>query len=153
MPELTFQVDGQVRTLQAEPWWSLAQALRSDGGCLSVKVACGEGGCGACAVLLDGQVVHSCLYPALRAEGAAIETAASLSTGAVGLALVASGAPQCGFCIPGFVVAGTALVRAAAGESLGDSEVRAGLRGNLCRCTGYVGIVRAICAASSGQAP
>ncbi len=148
MADLRLHLDGRDLVVQAEPWWTLAQALRQGAACLSVKVACGEGGCGACAVTVDGQVVHACLYPALRADGARIETAAGLADGPVGRSLTERGAPQCGFCIPGFVVAGTALVRDR-GAALTVDEARAALRGNLCRCTGYVSIIDAIVAAAA----
>ncbi len=147
MAEITFQVDGAPVTVDAPAWWTLAQALREGAGVTHVKLACGEGGCGACAVQVDGRVVHACLYPARRADGAEITTAYGLREGAVAQALIERGAPQCGYCVPGFVVAGAALVQAH-GASLTEAQARDELRGNLCRCTGYTSIIDAILAAA-----
>ena len=134
-PSWSATVDG--RTVQAEvpANASLAEALRA-AGALEVKLGCGEGTCGACSVLLDGVHVHSCVYPALRTEGAQILTAASFADGPVARALVEHGGLQCGFCSPGVVVGVHALAedRSVAAD---PAALREALPGNLCRCTGY----------------
>ena len=143
--ELRFILDGRPVQAEAPAHWPLVRVLRELAGERAVKVACGEGACGACAVLVDGTLVHSCIYPAGRVEGRSVTTAAGLRDGPVAAELIERGAPQCGFCSPGFVVSATALVEA--GEARTAEEVREGLAGNLCRCTGYHRTIDAVLAA------
>ena len=144
---LRLTLDGLPVEARVAPWWPLSRALREGLGplppCTSVKVSCGEGACGACAVLVDGQPVHACIYPALRAEGREVVTAAGLAAEPVARALVETGAPQCGYCAPGFVVAATALLREC-GPDVTEEQVRRDLAGNLCRCTGYASLIAAV---------
>jgi carbon-monoxide dehydrogenase small subunit len=142
---LSLRVNGEEHAVEAPAERRLADALRDDLGLLGTKVACGEGACGACAVLLDGRPVNSCLVLAAAAEGHEVTTIEGLSRdGLTPLqqAFVAEDALQCGFCTPGQVVSATALL--AANPSPTPAEVRAGMAGNLCRCGCYVKIERAI---------
>jgi len=110
------------------------------------KEGCGEGECGACSIIMNGKLVNSCLIPAFQADGAKIETIEGISQSAIGKALVEAfsgcGAVQCGFCIPGFVVAATALLRDNPEPS--EMEIKVALSGNLCRCTGYAKIIEGV---------
>jgi carbon-monoxide dehydrogenase small subunit len=121
-------------------------ALRSELHLTGTKEGCGEGECGACAVLLDGRLVNSCLVPLLQADGTEITTIEGVADGdrlhAVQEAFVANGAAQCGICTPGMVLAAVDLLRRNPAPT--DADVRAGLAGNLCRCTGYVRILDAV---------
>jgi len=133
---LTLTVNGAERTVSVHPLARLLDVLRDQLGLTGTKEGCGEGECGACGVLLDGRVVNSCLVPAGQLQGAAVVTVE-------GLALDGALSPaQCGFCTPGMLVAATDLLNRC--PSPGEAEVRAGLAGNLCRCTGYVKIVDAV---------
>jgi aerobic-type carbon monoxide dehydrogenase small subunit (CoxS/CutS family) len=123
----------------------LVNVLREDLELTGTKLACGEGACGACAVLLDGRVVASCILPVAAAEGHAVTTIEGLSrdgTTAVQEAFVAEDALQCGFCTPGQVVAATALLAWTSTPT--PEQVRAAMAGNLCRCGAYLAIERAV---------
>jgi aerobic carbon-monoxide dehydrogenase small subunit len=115
------------------------------------KEGCGEGECGACTVLLDGKAVNSCLVLALQADGANVITVEGLTQGhalhPIQQAFVETGAVQCGFCTPGFIMATYALLQDTPDPS--EEEILAGLEGNLCRCTGYAKILEAVKLAGS----
>lgn len=124
--------------------------LRDDLGLVGSKEGCGEGECGACSVVIDGRIINSCIIPVGYAEGLSVDTIESIRESAEGQALVeafaAHGAVQCGFCIPGMIVAGYCLLRASSNPD--EAEIREAISGNLCRCTGYDRIVAAISAAA-----
>jgi carbon-monoxide dehydrogenase small subunit len=144
------RVNGSDHELEIPPHRRLADVLRDDLGLLGTKVACGEGACGACAVLVDGRAVNSCLMLAAAAEGHEITTIEGISTdGLTPLqqAFVEEDALQCGFCTPGQIVTATALL--AGNPSPTPAEVRAGMAGNLCRCGCYVKIERAVLRAAA----
>jgi carbon-monoxide dehydrogenase small subunit len=139
-------VNGVERELDVPPTASLLGALRDGLGLVGSKNACEQGECGSCSVWLDGELVCSCLVPAVQAGGADIRTVESLANGdrlhAVQEALLDAGAVQCGFCTPGIVVAVADLL--ARDPDPNDEEIREALAGNLCRCTGYTKIVDAV---------
>jgi carbon-monoxide dehydrogenase medium subunit len=136
-------VNGRAVSAPGDPGQTLLDWLRDGAGLTGTKEGCAEGECGACTVLLDGQAVLACLVSAPRAAGAAITTVEGLGgSHPVQEAFVQAGAVQCGFCTPGFVVAAAALVDQV--PDLTGEEVRRGLAGNLCRCTGYASIVEAV---------
>jgi aerobic carbon-monoxide dehydrogenase small subunit len=147
---IRFRLNGREVASAADPLSRLLDVLREELGDTSVKEGCGEGECGACSVLKDGVLVNACLVPLAQAEGAEIMSAAGVRGTPRGRALVEAfvreGAVQCGFCTPGIVVAADALLRATPRPT--DAEIRAGLAGNLCRCTGYDTVVRAVSSAS-----
>ena len=122
--------------------------LLRDEGLTSVKQGCGVGECGACTVLIDGVATDSCLYLAVWADGKRIRTAeGEVKNGRLSLvqqAYVDAGAVQCGFCTPGLVMATTALLAKHPSRPLTHEEIRRGLAGNLCRCTGYQMVIRAV---------
>ena len=124
----------------------LLDALRGDLHLTGIKEGCGEGECGACSILLDGRLVNSCLVPLIHAERAVIVTIEGVAQGerlhAVQEAFIARGGAQCGICTPGMVLAAVSLLERNPHPSLAD--VRAGLAGNLCRCTGYMRIFEAV---------
>ena len=146
-------VNGERHELELAPLARLADVLRDELGLVGTKIGCGEGACGACAVLLDGRSVNSCLLLAAAAEGHEIETIEGLSRGGltpVQEAFVVEDAVQCGFCTSGQVVSATALLRA---EPDPDADaIRRAMSGNLCRCGCYVKIERAILACAGGAA-
>jgi carbon-monoxide dehydrogenase small subunit len=146
--DLRLHVDGvEHRLPEAAAGESLLRVMRDELGLTAPKDACEEGECGSCTVAIDGEVACACLVPAVQAAGCRVETAAGLagSDGAlhpVQEAFVQAGGLQCGFCTPGFVVAARDLLRRVPEPS--DDEIREGLNGNLCRCTGYEKIVAAV---------
>ena len=149
MPEpraVTMRVDGTLRSGLAEPRLLLADFLRHELGLTGVHVACEQGGCGTCAVRLDGRLTLSCLVLAVQAHGAEIATVASLAPDGelhpIQRAFQAKHGLQCGFCTPGMLLATQALLEANPAPS--DGEIRAHLSGNVCRCTGYGAIVAAV---------
>ena len=124
----------------------LLDALRTDLHLTGLKEGCGEGECGACSILLDGRLVNSCLVPLLHADGAVIVTIEGVAQGerlhAVQEAFITSGGAQCGICTPGMVLAAVSLLERKPDPS--EADVRVGLAGNLCRCTGYMRIFEAV---------
>lgn len=138
-------VNGQSVNLRVLPTARLLDVLRSDLGLTGCKEGCGEGECGACAVLLDGRVVDSCLVLALEAQGGRIVTIEGLADKGlhpIQQAFIEEGAVQCGFCTPGFIMSTYALLQE--DPSPTDDEIVRALEGNLCRCTGYLSILRAV---------
>ncbi|MBW5407727.1 xanthine dehydrogenase iron sulfur-binding subunit XdhC [Morganella morganii] len=133
-------LNGQVRELTVSPAARLSDVLREQG-LISVKHGCSVGECGACTVLIDGIAVDTCLYLAIWADGKQIRTAeGEMKHGkpsAVQQAYADSGAVQCGFCTPGLIMMTTALLEKHKGQTLTIRQIRHGLAGNLCRCTGY----------------
>ena len=145
--DVTVTVNGERRTGRIEPRKTLADFLREDCSLTGTHLACEHGVCGACTVLLDGQAVRSCLLFAVQAEGAEVTTIEGLSPDDGSLspiqeAFTACHGLQCGFCTPGFIVSVTAMLDANPNPT--DEEILDGLSGNLCRCTGYQGIIKAV---------
>jgi len=142
-------LNGTAATLEAYPMARLLDVLRDEAGLTGVKEGCGEGECGACSVELDGEIVNSCLIPALQAEGATIRTIEGVAIGdqlhAVQQAFIKYGGAQCGICTPGMVLAAVNLLERKPHAT--ETEIREGLSGNLCRCTGYTKIFAAVMAA------
>jgi len=148
-------INGKVASLEAYPMARLLDVLREQAGLTGTKEGCGEGECGACSVEMDGVLVNSCLIPALQAEGTAIRTiegvadAAQLS--AVQHAFLAHGGAQCGICTPGMILAALNLL--SRNPKPTESEIREGLSGNLCRCTGYTKIFESVMEACRALGP
>ena len=146
---VVLDVNSERYELELPPDRRLVDVLRDDLGLTGTKLACGEGACGACAVLIDGRAVASCIRPVAAVEGHSIQTIEGLSKEgptAVQEAFVAEDALQCGFCTPGQIVSATALLASVPAPSRGD--VRAAMAGNLCRCGAYPKIERAVLRAS-----
>jgi carbon-monoxide dehydrogenase small subunit len=140
-------INGAERELAVEPYRSLLDVLRNEAGLTGTKKGCDVGDCGACTVLLDGQPVNSCLVLGVEVEGRRIETIEGLQPGPDRLHplqanFLKSGGAQCGFCTPGVIMMAKALLDENPDPT--ESEIRFGLAGNICRCTGYTKIVEAI---------
>ena len=150
---ITLTVNGAKYEVAVEPQQSLLQVLREELHLTGTKEGCSEGECGACTVFLDGQTVDSCLIFGLEANGREIVTIEGLAQGEqlhpVQKAFAEYGAVQCGFCTPGMILAAKALLDSTPHPT--ETEIRRGISGNLCRCTGYVKIVEAIKAAAQSQ--
>ena len=148
---LNFTLNGEPIQVEIEPHLTLLQLLREKLELTGTKEGCGMGECGACTVLLDGKTVNSCIFPAVEAEGKKVTTIEGIADGKGGLhpiqkAFIEHGAIQCGFCTPGMVLSVKALLDETPKPT--EEEIRNGIAGNLCRCTGYLQIVRAVKAAS-----
>jgi aerobic-type carbon monoxide dehydrogenase small subunit (CoxS/CutS family) len=151
--EATLNVNGTDYPVEIDPHLSLLRAVRDEIGLTGSKEGCDDSECGACMMLLDGRPVNSCSYLALQAEGREVSTVEGLA-GAEGLApmqraFLEEGGVQCGFCTPGMLVSASSLLRTNPNPS--EDEIRMALAGNLCRCTGYDGIVRAVRSAASAS--
>ncbi len=148
---VSFRLNGRSVACSAPPMSRLLDVLREELGDTSAKEGCGEGECGACAVLKDGRLVNSCLVALASVEGCDISTMAGLRETPRGRALIDAfareGAVQCGFCTPGMVMAAEALLASTSDPD--EQAIRVGISGNLCRCTGYELVVRAIAAAAA----
>jgi carbon-monoxide dehydrogenase small subunit len=157
--QATLTVNGTAYPVEVDPHLSLLRAVREEIGLTGSKEGCDDSECGACMMLLDGQPVNACSYLALQAEGKQVTTVEGLADGdrlsALQAGFLREGGVQCGFCTPGMLISATALLERNPAPS--EDEIRIGLSGNLCRCTGYDGIVRAVRAAAGepvgGTAP
>ena len=149
---ITLTVNGSRRTLSVAPSTTLLEMVRTQLELTGSKECCAEGECGACTMILDGAPVNSCLVLAVETEGSEITTIEGIGAGGMTPLqerFLATGAIQCGFCIPGMVVAATALLERIPRPT--EPEVREGLSGNLCRCGGYTRICAAVLAAAGGD--
>jgi aerobic-type carbon monoxide dehydrogenase small subunit (CoxS/CutS family) len=148
-------VNGTAYPVELDPHVSLLKAVRDELGLTGSKEGCDDSECGACMMLLDGEPVNACSYLALQAEGREVTTVEGLAgdeaVGALQRAFLQQGGVQCGFCTPGMLVSATALLRD--NPDLSEEEIRIGLSGNLCRCTGYAGIVKAVQQTAAGAVP
>ena len=149
---VAFQLNGEPVELEIKPNQTLLEVIRRDLALTGTKDGCGIGECGVCTVLLDGWPIRSCLALAVDARGRKVTTIEGLAQGSelhpLQESFIKNGAIQCGFCIPGMLMIGKALLDEKPKPT--EEEVRAVIAGNLCRCTGYVKIVEAILAASEG---
>jgi carbon-monoxide dehydrogenase small subunit len=151
--DATLTVNGTDYPVQLDPHVSLLKAVREELGLTGSKEGCDDSECGACMMLLDGKPVNSCSYLALQAVGRKVTTVEGLAQGdqlsALQSAFLRQFGVQCGFCTPGMLISATALL--AANPDPSEEEIRIGLSGNLCRCTGYDGIVKAVRSAAAGE--
>ncbi|HEY0080299.1 MAG TPA: (2Fe-2S)-binding protein [Pyrinomonadaceae bacterium] len=151
-------VNGRRETLSAYPMARLLDVLREELRLTGTKEGCGEGECGACSVVIDGELVNSCLVPVAQVEGAEIKTIEGLALDGERLhrvqeAFVVSGGAQCGICTPGMILAAVNLLERTPAPT--EADIRTGLAGNLCRCTGYMKIFEAVvraCRDEGGEA-
>lgn len=150
--QIAFTINGEPVKVEVHPMARLLDVIRQQLHLTGTKEGCGEGECGACAVLIDGELVNSCLTPVLQVEGASVTTIEGVATGeqlhAVQEAFIAHGGAQCGICTPGMVLAAVSLRDRM--PQANDEEIRTGLAGNLCRCTGYMKIFEAVRRSISG---
>jgi carbon-monoxide dehydrogenase small subunit len=141
-----FAVNGDAKTVFAHPMERLLDVLRNNLKLTGTKEGCGEGECGSCSVLLDGMLVNSCLVPVAQASGASIVTIEGISAHALmkplQQAFLECGGAQCGICTPGMLLAALHLLEKKPTPAI--AEIREGLSGNLCRCTGYMQIFEAV---------
>jgi carbon-monoxide dehydrogenase small subunit len=148
--EVSFTVNGEAKTVFTHPMERLLDVLRNDLGLTGAKEGCGEGECGSCSVLLDGMLVNSCLVPVAQANGASIVTIEGISThdlmNPLQEAFLECGGAQCGICTPGMILAAVHLLEKKPEPAMAD--IREGLAGNLCRCTGYMQIFEAVAKAA-----
>jgi len=144
---VNFVLNGEPVEVEVEPHLTLLQLLRDKLELTGTKEGCGMGECGACTVLIDGKTVNSCIYPALEVEGRKVTTIEGVTDVQGNLhpiqkAFIEYGAVQCGFCTPGMVLSAKALLDENPKPT--EKEIRHGIAGNLCRCTGYLQIIQAI---------
>jgi len=154
--EISFTVNGKPATVHVHAMERLLDVLRHELGLTGTKEGCGEGECGSCSVLIDGMLVNSCLIPALQAKGTSVITIEGFATDGrlqiLQQAFLDCGGAQCGICTPGMILASLHLLKKTPQPTL--EEIREGLSGNLCRCTGYMHIFDAVAeAARRGATP
>ena len=151
---ITLNVNGVAYPVDVDPHKNLLDTVRDQLGLTGSKEGCDDSECGACMMLVDGRPTNACSYLAIQADGASITTVEGLGDGddlsPLQAAFLEEGGVQCGFCTPGMLISATALL--AANPSPSAEEVRIGLSGNLCRCTGYDGLVRAVLRVASETA-
>jgi aerobic carbon-monoxide dehydrogenase small subunit len=152
--EVTFTVNADRCTIRVEPRRTLADALREECGLTGTHIGCEHGVCGACTVLVEGEPVRSCLMFAVQAEGLRVRTVEGLAEGdklhPLQQAFWDHHGLQCGFCTPGFLMLAVGVLEK--NPAIGEEELRAALSANLCRCTGYQNILKAVLAAAPGAA-
>ena len=148
--EIRFVLNGKSYALRVKPWRTLLEMIREDLHLTGTKEGCGQGECGSCTVIMGGNPVNSCLVPAVEADGQEISTIEGLSKGdeldPIQDAFVAHAGMQCGFCTPGMIMSAKALLNRNPNPT--EEEIREGIAGNFCRCTGYTKIVESIGAAA-----
>ena len=146
MITIHLKVNGEDYDLTIRPWATLLEVIREDLGLTGAKEGCGEGECGACTVIMDGKAVNSCIMLAAEADGKEITTIEGLTDGErmhpIQEAFVEIGGLQCGFCTPGMILSTKVLLDA--NQNPTDAEIRKGLEGNFCRCTGYTKIIESV---------
>ncbi len=146
---ISCKLNGKNQKLQAYGMDRLLDVIREDAHYTGTKEGCGEGECGACSVIMDGRVVNSCLVPAIQAEGSEITTIEGIEVGGVASDIqkcfLTHGGAQCGICTPGMIIAATDLLKRNPNPT--EQQIRDGLSGNLCRCTGYTKIFDSVVAA------
>jgi aerobic carbon-monoxide dehydrogenase small subunit len=152
---IQLKVNGSIEEVLVEPWWSLATVLREELGLVGTKISCETGDCGACTIIIDGKAVKSCIYPVMKAKGREITTIEGLVDVSGKLhplqeAFIERFAVQCGYCTPGMILAAKALLEENPQPS--EEEIKEGLKGNLCRCTGYTKIIEAVQSAAQKMA-
>jgi carbon-monoxide dehydrogenase small subunit len=151
--EISLTVNGATRTIHTYPMARLLDVLREELNLTGTKEGCGEGECGSCSVLMDGLLVNSCLIPVLQADGTSIITIEGLATDHrlhhLQKAFLECGAAQCGICTPGMILAAVHLLEKIPQPSL--EEIREGLSGNLCRCTGYLQVFDGVARAAKNE--
>ncbi len=145
--DVVVNVNGEQQTFQAYPMERLLDVLREQLHLTGTKEGCGEGECGACTVMIDGQIVNSCLVPVAQVEGCTIKTIEGIALSESQLhevqqAFIECGGAQCGICTPGMIMAAVSLLEK--NPNPNDLEIRNGLAGNLCRCTGYIKIFESV---------
>jgi aerobic carbon-monoxide dehydrogenase small subunit len=145
--DVAVEVNGKQQTLHAYPMERLLDVLREQLHLIGAKEGCGEGECGACTVMIDGQIVNSCLVPVAQVEGCTIKTIEGIALSESQLhevqqAFIECGGAQCGICTPGMIMAAVSLLEK--NPQPNDAEIRNGLAGNLCRCTGYIKIFESV---------
>ena len=145
--KIQFQVNDVAREVDAPPMKRLLDVLREDLRLTGTKEGCGEGECGACSVVIDGAIVNSCLVPVAQVSGCTIKTIEGVALAqdqlhAVQQAFIECGGAQCGICTPGMVLAAVSLLEKFPNPD--EAEIRNGLAGNLCRCTGYMKIFESV---------
>jgi len=149
---ISFRVNGVERSLQVESRRTLLEVLRKDLNLKGTKRSCEKGECGACSVILDGELVNSCLVLAVEAQGKEVLTIEGLKHGPklhpLQKSFVENGAIQCGYCSPGMILSAHALLGQNSDPT--EEEIKKALEGNICRCTGYQKIIRAVQAAAAG---
>jgi carbon-monoxide dehydrogenase small subunit len=152
-PTIQFIINGVKRSVQTPPMKRLLDVIREDLHLTGTKEGCGEGECGSCSVRMNGELVNSCLVPAMQAEGAEIQTVEGLAQNGklhpVQQAFLKCGGAQCGICTPGMLMAAVQLIERTPHPSL--AQIREGLAGNLCRCTGFTRIFESVLAAATEE--
>jgi aerobic carbon-monoxide dehydrogenase small subunit len=154
-PAIEFTVNNELRIVHVPPMKRLLDVLREDLHLTGTKEGCGEGECGSCSIRMNGELVNSCLVPVLQAQGACVQTVEGLASNGelhpLQQAFLACGGAQCGICTPGMLMAATHLLANNPHPTM--AEIREGLAGNLCRCTGFVRIFESVVAAAQAEAP
>lgn len=148
---IRFTINNQAQELSIDPWRTLLEVIREDLQLTGTKEGCGEGECGSCTVIMNGKTVNSCLIPAVEADNKEIITIEGLADGddlhPIQEAFVEKSGMQCGFCTPGMIMSAKALLDS--NPNPNKDEIREGIAGNFCRCTGYTKIIESISAAAS----